>query len=182
MHRLVNLCQSLLLISSASLNAIFVVNHVTDLMPKNLMSFKIFLQLFLFSITCFSSFLLPPSQLFLDVLLPLFIQSLHSWLRHQHRPSIKNVSFFNLTCCYLFINLLGWTLFIAYKWNCDCCLFTSAAAACDVFVIFLFTLTVFQSHFGHILMIVLITICKQLTLTVKIQEQDAVENCLSSMV
>lgn len=78
------------------------------------------LRLFLFSITCFSSFLLPPSQLFLDVLLPLFIQSLHSWLRHQHRPSIKNVSFFNLTCCYLFINLLGWTLFIAYKWNCDC--------------------------------------------------------------
>ncbi len=56
-HRIVNLCLFLLWTHSAFLRYSFIPNHVNDLSPINLISFKILLQLF--HIFTFPTFLLP---------------------------------------------------------------------------------------------------------------------------
>lgn len=42
---------------------LFTLNHVTDLLPVNLVTYKMFLQLYLLSTAYFSSLLFPPSHL-----------------------------------------------------------------------------------------------------------------------
>lgn len=56
--------EPLLIFTSEKLCLFFLLNHVTNLLAANLISCKIFLQLFL------SSLLLHTSQLFRDMLLP----------------------------------------------------------------------------------------------------------------
>lgn len=41
---------------------LFTLNHVTDLLPVNLVTYKMFLQLYLLSTPYFSSLLFPPSH------------------------------------------------------------------------------------------------------------------------